>query len=501
MTKLGVHLFNPEWGYFRDEFLYLTKSARLGALGNMPPFAPVILRIGLAIFGDSVKALHIIPAIFGASTLVISTLIVKRLEGGKWAVLLTGLCVLFAPHYLGVDALFSYDGFDKFFWLLGLYIVITIIKEDRQPLWLVFGLIAGLGMLNKISFAFMGLGTVAGLAISSQRRKIFTQKWIYLGGFIALLIFSPFIINQIRNGWMLLEYAKYYVSVKTYHATIPEFFYQQVLGTHPLALPIWLIGLGALFFKPQWKKYRFLGDAYILLFFLMAFIHVKFYFLTPIYPVLIAAGSVIIESWAKDRKRRKWTAGIFAGLIAVLGVVMIPIAVPVFSVEKQADYFQAAGKIVRIKMENMETGILPQYLADRLGWEDFYAAVKESYLNLQSETTQSLPIISFNYGQAGAIRFFGATDGLPVPLAPQSDYTPIGDLEGVKWNRVLITLPKIADETEVTSFLSDYFETVVITNRSYCEYCVPYTQERLILYCSEPKTDLLTFWQNVWRVD
>jgi len=45
-------------------------------------------------------------------------------------------------------------------------------------------------MQEKYSIAVFGVGIVAGLLLTEQRR-VFADKWIWLGGLAALLVFLP----------------------------------------------------------------------------------------------------------------------------------------------------------------------------------------------------------------------------------------------------------------------------------------------------------------------
>jgi hypothetical protein len=74
---------------------------------------------------------------------------------------------------------------------------------------------------------------------------------------------------------------------------------------HPLAAPIWITGLVAFFVSPHLRPYRALGWSYVVCYMIFFALHGKNYYLAPIYPMLLAAGAVMIET-AVSRPRLVW---------------------------------------------------------------------------------------------------------------------------------------------------------------------------------------------------
>ena len=75
-----------------------------------------------------------------------------------------------------------------------------------------------------------------------------------------------------------------------------------MLIVNPLVAPIWLGGLFAFLFWRPLRPYRVLGWSYLVTYSVIFFQHGKNYYLAPIYPMLMAAGAVIIESVIEGRK-------------------------------------------------------------------------------------------------------------------------------------------------------------------------------------------------------
>jgi 4-amino-4-deoxy-L-arabinose transferase-like glycosyltransferase len=143
------------------------------------------------------------------------------------------------------------------------YFAILAIKRVDPRYWLWFGVIAGVGLEEKYSIAFFGLGIVIGLIFTEQRR-VFLNKGIWLGGIAAFLIFLPNLLWNIHYHWPFLE-LMHAIRAEGRDVVLPagQFFLQQTLLVNPLTAPIWICGLLALLFSARLKPYRFLGMSYI----------------------------------------------------------------------------------------------------------------------------------------------------------------------------------------------------------------------------------------------
>src|ERR1700735_3974576 len=91
-------LTDGRYGYFRDELYYIATSNHL-ALGyvDFAPLAALILRVNRFLFGESLHALRLLPALAQGAQIVLTGLIARELGGKRFAVLLSGVCVLVAP--------------------------------------------------------------------------------------------------------------------------------------------------------------------------------------------------------------------------------------------------------------------------------------------------------------------------------------------------------------------------------------------------------------------
>jgi 4-amino-4-deoxy-L-arabinose transferase-like glycosyltransferase len=67
------------------------------------------------------------------------------------------------------------NGFEPLFWMGAVLTFIRIVRTGNQKLWLIFGIIAGLGLQNKHSMAFFGIAIVIGLLAGVHKRMILSK--------------------------------------------------------------------------------------------------------------------------------------------------------------------------------------------------------------------------------------------------------------------------------------------------------------------------------------
>ena len=90
------------------------------------------------------------------------------------------------------------DAFDQLFWVAGAYVLLLILKRARPKLWLAFGLIAGLGLLTKLTLLYFGFAVFVALLLTPARRQLLTP-WPWLGGALALVFLLPYALWQLRT--------------------------------------------------------------------------------------------------------------------------------------------------------------------------------------------------------------------------------------------------------------------------------------------------------------
>ena len=147
----------------------------------------------------------------------------------------------------------------------------------------------------------------------------------------------------------------------------------------------------------------------------------KNYYVSPIYPIALAAGAVALEQGLGEVGKR-WLGAVYAALVAISGVVLLPTVVPILSPERLIRYEELTHLSPPVVFEHHENGPLPQYFADEFGWEDMVREVARVYHALPPADQSRTTIFSNNWGNAAAIDFFGPRYGLPHAISNSDSY-------------------------------------------------------------------------------
>ncbi|HEX6122077.1 MAG TPA: glycosyltransferase family 39 protein [Ktedonobacterales bacterium] len=487
-TAFLAHLLVAgNYGYFRDELYYVDASRHL-AFGyvDFPPVVALLAAIVRLFFGDSLVALHILPAVAGGLVVLLTGLMARELGGGRFAQALAALGTLSAITFLAIDAIFSMDPFDELWWALLAYLLIRLIKREQPRLWLLFGLVAGIGLETKFTLAFLGLGIVAGLLLTEQR-AYFRAREIWLGGAIALALALPYVLWNTANGWPTVEFWGHYGGDLADNNPI-RFLIEQSYTLNPLTLPLTLAGLHWLFRTREGKPFRALGWAYVVMLLLMMLLGTKSYFLAPAYPMLFAAGGVLLERVLTQRLA--WLRPAYVVLLAASALYFAPLAMPVLPPATWVRYYGYLGGDAGAQQAQHETGVLPQWLADRFGWPEMTTTIAQVYRGLPADEQAQACILTQNYGEAGALNFYGPREHLPTAISGHNSYYLWG--MGHCTGQVLITIGFDQSDLEQTYY------SVKQAATTHCTYCMPEEDNLPIYVATQPKDGALSgAWQRI----
>jgi len=424
LAKFALHFASTGrfgYGFFVDELYFLACSEHLAwGFVDMPPLFPAVTALVRALFGDSLFAVRLLPALSGAALVLMTGLMARDLGGRRFAQGISALAVLAAPIWMVMHSLHTMNALDQLFWTAAAWIVLRIVRDDGQKGWLWFGAVCGLGMLNKQTMAFFAVAVVVGLLATSERKAL-RSRWLWLGGLLAVILVLPNFVWDVRHGFPHVEMLRNIkANGRDVQLSPPQFMVQQALFLNPVALPLWLAGLGWFLCGREGRRYRILGIAYLAVLAEMFLLDGRVYYPAPAYPMLLAAGGVALEGWL-SRPRRAWGKPAYAAALALSGAVMAPLWVPILPPETLIRYSQAIG-MSQPRIETHRLGPLPQLMADRFGWPEMAQEVARVYRSLPEADRAKAAIFGQNYGQAGAIDHYGPALGLPKAISGHLSY-------------------------------------------------------------------------------
>ena len=412
-------LLNGQYGFHRDELDFILSARQLDwGYISYPPMTPFLARIGLELFGESVRGLRVLPAIAQGIAMILAGWMARDMGGKRNAQVMTAIAVFIAPVSLMGGTFIMYFAFDYLWWVVVGFFMVRLLATEDPRYWLGIGAGIGLGMLTKYTMAFWVIGLGVAVLITSTR-KYLRSKWLYFGAALALLIFLPNLIWQIGHGFISLEYLRSIHARDIEWGRAKDFLPNQLIETtNPFTLPLWTVGLGVCLFGASMKRFRSLAWMFLVTFILFLINRGRSYYTAPAYVMLLAAGAVSFESWLEQRalKTRQLGFGLLWSAQAVgalVGIVLMkpvaPINSPLWDV----------------------TSNINEEVVEMVGWQDLAAQVAEVYQSLPESEKPHTVILAGNYGEAGALDLYGKQYNLPPVISGSNSlwYRGYGDTE------------------------------------------------------------------------
>jgi hypothetical protein len=397
-----VHMTtNGRYGFFRDELQFLSDARHLDwGFVSYPPLTPYLERIGLEIFGLSLVGLRLFSVLAQAAAIVVTGLMARELGGGRLAQGTAALAVALSPLPFFEGTQFQYGTFDYLWWVLVAYFTIRLLKTENPRWWLPIGVVIGLGLMTKYTICFFVLALLGGFLLTRARR--FLLSWWLLGGVgIAVLIFLPNLIWQVRHDFISYHFLH---SIHVRDIALGrgnQFIFKQFfVCANVYASPLWIAGIFCFLHS---SRYRPLAWMYIVP--LAFFLSVRgiYYYVAPAYPMLIAMGATAGERWVATLSKlwRRVVKIVFFQGIAIAGAYTFAIVLPLAT----------SGPLMHFALEQNDA------LREEIGWPELVKTVAGIRDSLSSEQQVSMGVIVGNYGEQGAIEMLGPAYHLPPPIS------------------------------------------------------------------------------------
>ncbi|MGA8940608.1 MAG: glycosyltransferase family 39 protein [Acidobacteriaceae bacterium] len=478
LTLWTLHL---GYGYFRDEFYYIACGRHLAwGYVDQGPVVALQARLGEILFGDSVFGIRVLSAVAGALSVFLTGMIARGMGGRRSAQALAMFGLIVCPQYIGVDGFLSMNSCEAVFWMTCVLAIVLMLQGFSQRVWwIVFGLSAGIGLLNKPSMTFFLVTVGLGLLLTKQRWVLFS-RWALVGIALLILIPMPNLLWQIHNHWPTLEFLRNgQIGHKTVVLGPVKFFLAQFSVMGPVNALLWVTGVVSLLRAKSIRDGRWLGVTYMLFYALMFALHAKDYYLEGIYPALFAAGAIAWERRFAERRavQQDRVVGfpVLESVLLVTSLIILPMSSPVLRPATWVRYTTAL-HLRGDKQETFATGPLPQFYADRFGWQHEVDVVAKTYQSLTPEEQKTVCIFASNYGEAGAIDFLGRRDGLHLPpaLSGQNNYWLWGT-HGCDINTVIAVIGDTPAE------IAQKYSSVTIVGVMNTPYSMPFEHKNIYL--------------------
>ncbi len=478
LLKLALHIaataytVHIGYGYFRDEMYYIMCGRFLDwGYVDQSPMVALQARLATVLFGKSLVGLRLFSALAGATRVFLTGLVAWSLGGRRAAQFLAMLCVLIAPCYIGGDGYLSMNSFESIFWIGCILTLIWIARGASPKWWLLIGTLAGLGLENKPSMTFFLVALIIGLLLTPERR-LMANRWFFAAIALTILLALPNLLWQWHHHWPTWEFL-HNGKVENKNVTVGPlpFVIEQILTLHPLNVLVWGVGLVWLFVSPRARGFRWIATTYVAFLAIMIALHAKDYYLVPIYPMLFAAGGLAWEGTSERSTARAWRISALSAVLIITAVLILPMASPVLPPAQWIRYTRAL-RLTSQQQENQANGPLPQFYADRFGWQELADSVTRIYNSLSPEDQAKVGILCSNYGEASAINMLAPN--LPFTISGHNNYWLWGPHGHTGEVMIIINGASLEE-------MRRNYSSVEIVGEMYHPYSMPYEHRHIFL--------------------
>ncbi len=484
LIVFAFHLaLGGRYDLFRDE-LYFIVCGQHPAFGyvDQPPAVPLLAaslyRFGLGAFGLRV------PTAIAAGVLVWLAMRFARLLGGeRTAEAMAGLACAIAPMLMGIVATLNTSAFDPLAWTAVACLLVKAGRDGDDRALIAAGVVAGVALQIKYAMLFWMAGLTIGLILTPERRLLLRPAF-WIGAALAAAIALPSFLWQYLHGFPFLELG---AAAKGKNADFPllPFLANQVMVMNPAFAPLWIAGLVAPFAVSRLHHLRFLVIGAIMVVVIVRVGHGKDYYLSPLYPTLFTIGAAAIAPWMRTRMGR------IVGPIALAAGVSIsaiaaPMALPILAPPMLEAYLQRLGIAPQQQERSFKGTVLPQVMADQLGWHDYVQQVEAAWQRIPPGERAATAIKVENYGEAAALDLYGR--GLPPALSGHNQYYLWG-LRGQHPTNVLTIQDDIAD-------VRPYCRRATLLGVTDSRYAMAFENGKVIVLCESVKPPFASLWSQ-----
>lgn len=472
------------YGRFNDELYFIACSKHL-ALGyvDQPPLSIWLLAAVRFLLGDSLVALRIVPASCAFATALLTGFLAHRFGAQRWGQVVSALCTGLIIPLNVVFSFYSMNPLSVILWIAAAAALVELDYSENPRYWLVFGAIAGLAALNKHP-ALVFIALLAVCYALFHLRALFGTKELYLGALLAVAIAAPNLIWQARHDWISLWFYKQSAlkNIPTPPLSVLGF---QVATINPGSLLL-LVGVVFFFRAERWRRFGWIAVACGSLFLFFVFSgQSRPDRIMAIYPILFAAAAAGWETRRAPHWGRVLRIAVPITALATF-VVIAPAMLPLLPPRIVAAHAARIGIVPKIENVGRSTA-LPQWLADRLGWEELARRVA---LVVQGQPQGSkIALVGSDYGFAGSLAFYGPALGLPrvygyhnafYDWGPPPSDTEIFILVGVSIERA-----------------QRYFGEARLVASGDCRLCLAERRHPPIIVARHPRRSLAEIWRLV----
>lgn len=333
LALVALRLVGAAWTPLTfDEAYYWIWSKNL-AFGyyDHPPGVALVIRLGTMIAGDTELGVRLVSILLALPMSFAVYRSAEILFGGRrvaaTATILLNVTLMTAVGTLIVtpdSPLLVASSFVLFF-------LAKVLESGRGVWWLAVGVAVGVALQSKYTAMFFGPAILVWLISVPKLRRWLLSFWLYLGGLVALMVFSPVILWNADHHWVsfIKQLGRSITDFKP--AFIGELIPTQIAFATPLVFILGAMGLYALMRREGGAlASRALISAMfwtITLYFLWHSLHarVEANWFAPVYPAFAIAAAVAanLTRWERHLQRVAYVCLRWASPVGILMFVAL----------------------------------------------------------------------------------------------------------------------------------------------------------------------------------
>ncbi len=379
----------PFYGPGRDELYFVSAGDRLAwGYPDQPSFTPLLARIATEIAPHHLVMLRV-PGLLGVVGIVLVAVQFARVLGAaRGGQVLTAVVVATSAVTMAMGHRLTTATFDTLAWVAVLLLATQAVVDHRPRLWLVAGVVAGLGLNNKHAVVFVLFGILVSCALDRELRPCLRTPWPWLAGVIAALMWLPNLWWQADHSWPVFDLSADIADEYGGVLGRVELIGQAAIMFSPVIFVVWVAGLVKLLQVPEWRRARLPALVFLVVTLVFLITGGKGYYLAGAIVPLVAAGCTWV---ARTRTPRRLVE--VGTVLALSAAVAWPALVPILPTSAYASSF-----FHTLDADQPET----------IGWRGYADQVRTVVASLPDGAV----VFTGNYGEAGAFEWYGV--GAPV---------------------------------------------------------------------------------------
>ncbi|MEH2476040.1 4-amino-4-deoxy-L-arabinose transferase-like glycosyltransferase [Nitrobacteraceae bacterium AZCC 2161] len=296
-----------------DEAYYWVWSKHLaGGYYDHPPMVAVVIRLGTMIAGDTEFGVRLVSVLLALPMSFAVYRTAELLFGGQ-RVASTATLLLNATMMAAAGTMIVTP--DAPLLVASSFVLLAlaqVLATGRGVWWLAVGAAVGVALLSKYTALFFGPAILIWLVAVPKLQRWLISPWPYLGGLVALAVFSPVILWNADHQWV--SFIKQLGRARIAHfnpAFVAELIPTQIAFATPLVFILGVMGLYALAWRNSgaWPARTLINATLwtIVLYFVWHALHnrVEANWFAPVYPAFAIAAAVAanVTPW-KPREQR-----------------------------------------------------------------------------------------------------------------------------------------------------------------------------------------------------